>query len=129
VRHFRNILFALAALLWLPASAHCQLESLPGFEFFQCSIAGQTACHQSQDCGDCGCFAVEQSQYKSETQSFTLPSPDLQLVASLPLLPELSAWSAEVSRSILTAAPPPLLKTWQFASRSALPVRAPSFFS
>jgi hypothetical protein len=35
----------------------------------------------------------------------------------------------EVSVGVLTAAPPQLLKTWHFVSRTALPARAPSLAS
>jgi hypothetical protein len=121
--------FALAALLWLPASVHCQLESLPGLEFFQCVVDEQLACDPGKDCGDCGCFAVEQSQYKSEHIRLTLPSPDLLPISFTPLLPLASTLPVEVCVGILTAAPPQLLKTWHFASRTALPGRAPSLAS
>jgi hypothetical protein len=129
VRHFRNIVFALAAFLWLPASAHCQLKSLPGLGFFQCAVDDQPSCDPSKDCGDCGCFAVEKSQYKSEQIRLTPPSPDLLPISFTPLLPLAKTLPAEVSLGILTAAPPELLNTWQFASRTAVPARAPSAVS
>jgi len=129
VRHFRNIVFTLAAFLWLPASAHCQLESLPGLAFFQCAVDEQSGCDPGKDCGDCGCFAVEKAQYKSEQLHLTIPAPDLLPVLFAPLLPPSNTLPAEVSLGILPTAPPPLLKAWQFAFRTALPVRAPSLAS
>jgi len=129
VRLFRNIWFALAAFLWLPASAHCQLESLPGLEFFQCVVDEQPACDPSKDCGECGCFAVEKAQYHSAQIRLTLPAPDLQPALFAPRLNLANILPKEDSLGILTAAPPQLLQTWQFVSRTALPVRAPSFAS
>ncbi|MEI8289379.1 MAG: hypothetical protein WCH99_07885 [Verrucomicrobiota bacterium] len=122
-------MFTLAAFLWLPASAHCHLESLPGFEFFQCSIDGQPASDPSQDCGDCGCFALEKSQYNSAQLRLTIPSPVLKPVLFQPSPTPVTALPAEISLGMLTAAPPQLLQTRQFASRTALPARAPSLAS
>ena len=131
VRYFRNIVFTLAAFLWLPASAHCHLESLPGLDFFQCAVDDQPVCDPSKDCGGCGCFALEKSQYHANPTQLrlTIPAPVLQPVLFLPSPPPAGVLPAEVSLGILTAAPPPLLKTWQFASRTALPARAPSLAS
>ena len=129
VRRFRNIWFALAAFLWLPASAHCQLESLPGLEFFQCAVDAQPVCDPSQDCGDCGCFALEKSQYHSAPLRLTLPTPGLLPDCYTPTFSGANILPNEVSFGILTAAPPPRLKTWQFAARMALPIRAPSLAS
>jgi hypothetical protein len=126
VRRFRNIVFTLAALLWLPASAHCQLESLPGLEFLQCDGDAQAPCDTSKDCGDCGCYAAENSHYNSGQLRFTFPSPEWQVVSFTADVALVNTLPAEVSLGILTAAPPPLLQTWQFVSRAALPVRAPS---
>ena len=129
VRYFRNIFFALAAFVWLPVSAHCQLESVPGLEFLRCAVDTQSSSGTSKDCGDSGCCAAEKSQYKTEQHRLTLPSPDLLAISLVPLLTSTKSLPDEVSLGILTAAPPQLLKTWQFTSRTALPVRAPSIAS
>jgi hypothetical protein len=125
VRHFRNIFFTLAAFLWLPASAHCELETIPGFEFLRCSIDASIL-QGSDDCAGKGCCAVEKSQYLAGEFQVTLPAPDL-----LPMLPASIAnvadtLPAEVSIGIFTAAPPQSLHTWQFVARTALAPRAPS---
>lgn len=116
--------FALAAFLWLPASAHCQLETIPGLEFLQCSIesfGNQTA---GDDCSQC--CAVEKSQYRPESAGFIAPTPE-----PIAVMPEttpviITALPIEVSLGILTAAPPEILSSRHFLSRTALPVRAPS---
>ena len=127
VRRFRNILFALAALLWLPVSAHCQFESIPGLEFLRCSVETSTAHNSAKDCSNC--CAVEDSQYRAEHVRLTIPTPDLFPVFVVPVLSAASALPVEASLGILTAAPPQLLKTWHFTSRMALPARAPSLAS
>ena len=110
-------------------SAHCQLESVPGLEFLRCATDVQSAPGSSTDCGDSGCCAAEKSQYKSEQLRLTIPSPDLLPIAFAPILDAANNLRAEVSVGILTAAPPELLQTRHFLSRTALPVRAPSITS
>ena len=116
----------LAAVLWLPMTLHCQLESIPGLEFLACASDGQNS---KGDCDEGGCCAVEKSQYKSEQARLTIPSPGLLPVAFAPVLDVANTLPAEVSLGIFTSAPPELHKTWHFVSRMALPVRAPSIAS
>jgi len=108
-------------VLWLPVTLHCQLETIPGLEFVRC--ASDTP--ERSDCGDDGCCAVEKSQYKSEQHRQTIP--DFLPISSAPLLNEATTLPVGAGLGILTAAPPELLKTWQFAFRTASPPRAPSF--
>jgi len=126
VRYFRNIIFALAAFLWLPVSAHCQLESVPGLEFLRCASDRPNA---QGHCNDSGCCSVEKSQYKAEQVRLTLPSPDLLPALAAPIVPLINTLPPEVSVGVLTAAPPELPTTWHFLSRTALPARAPSIAS
>lgn len=126
VRYFRNIIFGLAAFLWLPVSAHCQLEAVPGLEFLRCVSDSQNS---NGNCNDSGCCSVEKSQYKSEQKRVSLPSPDFLPVPLTPIVDAANSLPDEVSVGILTAAPPQLVKTWQFAFRTALPARAPSLAS
>ena len=128
VRSLRNIWFALAALAWLSMSMHCQLETIPGLEFLACQTTAP-ASNPNSHCGDNGCCAAEKSQYKTEQLRLTLPTPDLLPMTLAPLLNPANSLPDEVSVGILTAAPPELPTTWQFCSRTALPVRAPSIAS
>jgi hypothetical protein len=128
VRHFRNIIFALAAFLWLPASAHCQLESVPGFEFLQCAADAPTS-NGSTDCADSDCCAAEKAQYKSAQLRVKLPLPEL-----LPELPVEFTFAAKLTLETLSvaglvAARPELPHCWQFLFRTAAPPRSPSFIS
>lgn len=126
VRRFQNIIFALAAFLWLSASAHCQLETVPGLEFLRCSVTAGNAHQPAKDCSNC--CSVEQSQYRADHVRLNVPTPELLPVFSAPVLLVRTALPAEVSLGILTAAPP-WLPSRHFASRTALPARAPSITS
>ena len=128
VRHFRNVLFTLAAFLWLPVSAHCQLEKVSGLEFLQCAVAAQTP-DGSTDCGDCGCCAVEKSQYKSSQARVAIPSSDLLPLLPVTLMDIADKLPDEVGTAAFAAVPPELPKCWQFVFRTASPPRAPSFAS
>ena len=109
--------------LWLPATLHCQLESIPGLEFVRC--ASDTP--DQSDCSGDGCCAVEKSQYKSEQYRQTVPV--FLPLSSATLLRVATMVPDEAGLGVLTAAPPELFKTWQFALRTASPPRAPSFAS
>ncbi|MEI9863091.1 MAG: hypothetical protein WDN00_00740 [Limisphaerales bacterium] len=115
------------AFLWLSASAHCELASIDGFTFLACSSEFDYSGQPCSDRSECGCFAVEKSQYNAGQLRVTLPSPSLQLVLSTPVADAEKSLPAEVCIGILTAAPPEFSRIWQFASRTALPVRAPAF--
>jgi hypothetical protein len=131
VRRFRKLFFALAAFLWLPVSAHCQLEALTGLEFLACET--DSSCHSdpksSSDTPDC--CSVEKSQYHQVAQ-IRVNQPSMHLLSVMftaLILPAPNALPAEVCGGILTAAPPELLCRRHFISRTALPVRAPSLAS
>ena len=126
VRRLGKWLSVLAAVLWLPMTLHCQLESIPGLEFLACASEGH---NPKGDCSDDGCCAVEKSQYKSEQARLMIPSPDLLPLPLAPVLDVANLFPLEASLGILTAAPPELHQTWHFVSRTALPVRAPSIAS
>ena len=126
LRHFRNIIFALAAFLWLPASAHCQLEAVPGLEFLHCAADSDNS---KGDCKEDGCCSVEKSQYKSEQHGDAVLLPAFLPVDPMPVPDMAHSLPADVSVGILTAAPPELPASWRFVSRAALPARAHSLAS
>jgi len=124
VRRFRNGLFALVASLWLPASAHCQLESVPGLDFLRCADETPASHQSARDCSDC--CVVEKSQYRADHSRLILPTPDLLAVLFTSVVSAADKLPAKVSLPILTAAPPDLRQRWHFLSRAALPIRTPS---
>src|ERR1700712_1591488 len=101
LRHFRNIYFALAALLWLPLSAHCQLETVPGLEFIRCQVEAQSPDDAKNNCNDCSCCSVEKSSFQSEHTRLTIALPDLLPLSFVSLVPAASTLPDEVSLGIL----------------------------
>jgi hypothetical protein len=128
VRRLRNILFALAALLWLPVSAHCQLEALAGMEFLSCELESAGAHNSAADCEETNCCAVEKSHYRAILLRFSVPPPVL-FPADLPLFPSVvnPLPAPPALPLLLTAAPPEFEPTRHFLDHTALPVRPPSF--
>lgn len=120
------MLFVLLALAWVPITMHCKMEVVPGFEFLGCNTNTSESPLANNHC-DGNCCSVEAGNYQASSSSQSapilfaviLPEPvkALDVEASLP---------REVSLGVLTAAPPELSVIWQFISRTALPVRAPS---
>lgn len=114
-------------LAWLPVVAHCQMESLPGLAFLEC------ASHEApsgDDCNEHGCCAVESSSYQVSRHEENSVSLALVLFEIEPVVMTVEVvLPAAINLGVLTAAPPELARSWQFVSRTALPVRAPSFAS
>jgi hypothetical protein len=117
----------LLATLWLPATLHCQLESLGLETLFACADQPADIAHTGGDtCADDGCQSIEAGQF-----ALTKSKLDLSLLPAL---------VSTCTHCLLSAAPPapapeffavhqektlPLQRTWQFARRAALPARAP----
>ena len=112
-------------VLWLPATVHCLLETIPDLGFLRCRHYSESAPHQDPDCQKDGCVVVESGAYRIEDNpSFELPVP---VVLALPvtdlLMPELQA---EPFLPAIAASPPDLSARWQIVLRAALSPRAPS---
>ena len=129
-RFLKQILVLLLALAWVPVTAHCQLESVPGLEFLRClSNLAHTESTEGH-CGDAECCAVERSVYKTEQQRVTAPSPKLFSFSLLSLLTLESPLPEELYPVTRPVAPRDFIEpSWQFVSRAALPARAPSIAS
>ena len=123
-RRLKVIALFLAAF-WLPATVHCQLESLGLGALFACADqSGQAAHEDSAGCTDNGCQTVESGQIalaKSNLNLSLLPAcacvPSFQYLVRPAPAPEISARGQEGTL--------PLQRTWQFVRRAALPARAP----
>jgi hypothetical protein len=119
-------LFAFSVLvLWLAATQHCRLENLPGLGFLKCTTDTAT----SSECEGDGCCAVESAAYKpSDDQQVAAPPAPL-LVVLVVQEPRPDAPLGQACLETPTRLPPELPQCWQFISRTALPVRAPSLAS
>jgi hypothetical protein len=112
-------------VLWVPITAHCCLEKLPGLEFLHC--VSDTP--ESSNCEGDGCQVVESGFYKIPDNPATVPVPLTCFVAYIMPRPADDHQSACIPVRLLSVSPPDLLHRWQFISRAALLVRAPSFAS
>ena len=112
--------------LWLPVTAHCALEAVPGFDFLQCCCGGDQPPQPPSDCKENVCGAVESGLYKIEDN----PTP----ASGLARLPAFAGWEwvaepptdAAPHFAPVSSVPPELSRFWQFFYRTALPPRAPS---
>jgi hypothetical protein len=127
VRVLRTMLTVLLAVAWMPLAGHCQIEHVTGLQFLRCAPADADGAPCSPADGG-SCCSWESGQYHlPESQ----PLVAVPLVAVVPLLqPVAESWTpAECGLQDLTEAPPGPPEPWQFSSRAALPVRAPSIAS
>lgn len=122
------MLVLLMALLWVPITAHCQLESVAGLEFLRCDSDSDHTSDNKEACGD-GCCQVESGHYQVSRNQNIAPAVAL-LLATLDILADFQLPKlAAPSQGLQPASPPELSVTWQFIARAALPVRAPSVAS
>jgi hypothetical protein len=110
------------ALLWVPATSHCMLEEISGFQFLKC--AADTG--GESDCEDDACGKVETPTYKVSETRVSVSKP---ITAELPFEVPIALTVVAKKPQPTTAAPPEILNRWQFISRAALPPRAPSLDS
>ena len=116
------------ALIWAPLVAHCQVEAVSGAQLLTChsdKMASETPDSHCCDCLSCSCDSAHYHQLQNQIRICIIQS----VIETAPLMESGNGLSSEVSLGILTAAPPESLHCWQFSSRAALPVRAPSFAS
>ena len=129
----RALLTILLAIIWLPVSSHCLvLEVSSGLESLSCCThteAQEAAPHSEDDCATDACSMIEGAKYKSSIQRVTVPPLGMHVLFELPPLlanaPTCYAGSPHQSDDTLARLP----RAWQFATRTALPPRAPSFAS
>ncbi len=116
-------------LVWAPLVAHCQFEAISGAALFQCVPSSSESAPHGTHCDVSDCCSLEAGHYQLpssqvllvlESQSYDAPAVSILLV-------ERSSDLGEVHSACF--APPELPQSWQFALRTALPIRAPSHAS
>jgi len=129
VRLMRNILLILMALLWMPVTAHCQIEAASGAQVFQCQSLFNGSSPMNTHCSDENCCAVEKALFGVSESSPLIIVPEYVCFAPL-LLDELDIVpSASHQVGFVTTAPPDLIQPRHFIYRTALAARAPSIAS
>jgi hypothetical protein len=106
--------------LWLPATNHCRLETLPGLDFLLCDASAPG----DLDCEGDACGPVEKVPYKSADSRVVLvdiPALIPAIATAVESQPQIG-----ITDPITFVDPPP---PWQFSLRAAKPPRAPSFAS
>lgn len=116
VKRILQLISILLAVLWLPITAHCSLETLPGFEFLLCE-----ADPSQEDCCEDTCAQIEKPSYKVSDTETIVPEPQSAFWFEMFFTRVIPVDSPQPS----TAAPPEIPNGWQFSSRSALPSRPP----
>jgi hypothetical protein len=131
VRYLKTIWVVALALLWVPITSHCQLESIPSLTALLacCEHEDTSAPHEDQDCEQDSCASVESGDYRTQEREPLLVIPDHISIEVAAVVVEPGSLPDEISLRILATAPPAQHHLWQFALRMALPVRAPSFAS
>ncbi len=123
----RKCLGIFLALLWLPATLHCALETAGCFEAPACDE--QTADSQaskSESCATDDCDRVESGFYKATLGSLTLPAPTLQLCLDcFRAAPAETLFIPRIAPERIKL-PLEFSPTWQFVVRAAPQPRAPS---
>ena len=127
VSRANKLIALLLVALWLPATLHCQLESLGLEAIFACADHPAETAHASGDgCTDQGCLTIESGQFALTKSQLDLSCPPALADGGLACLPALSP---PVPAPEISAAGQDetlrLRRTWQFARRAALPARAP----
>ena len=116
----------LLALLWLPATVHCQLENLGFDALFGCADGGAADDHAAGGpCADESCQTIETGQValaKSRIDAGSMALAGLVPFCLFELPAPLPAAEVMPLRQEETL---PLRRTWQFDRRDAWPARAP----
>ena len=118
----------MALAIWLPATAHCAIASIPGLKFLACSSSASQAGNQPAPC-EKGCCSVEKSQYLRENETVKVMQPDLAALIITAFLNFVPATTSESIQFVASNDPPELVNVWQFIFRTALPARTPSIAS
>jgi hypothetical protein len=129
VKSLRIILTLVMVTLWPLVVSHCDLEQLPGLQFLACGDGAPDTPQHDDDCETDGCASLESGSYKAEDGRLAILASPVVWSAFLTATSLETERAAAADRTILDSAPPELPNVWQFASRTALPPRAPTFAS
>lgn len=119
----------LLAFLWLAQAGHCQIGTIPGFELLACASDANAESEAHSCCGGT-CKTIESRLPKTEEKKCVAAlQPEPQPWEMKALIAFLLSDLDKDCRSSFADIPAEYPKCWQFLSRTALPVRAPSIAS
>ncbi len=127
MRRLLPFIACLLAVLWLPATLHCGLETA-GLLLHEHGIeSADTGCATA--CENDSCTLVEEGAFKNATGVTKVSAPVLALCVTQLVLISAASAAVEPLSSVspdTTDSPPELARTWQFIARTALLPGAPS---
>ena len=122
MRRLRAVVAIALLALWLPATLHCELETLGVFA--ACEHCHDDADGATEESGADGCATVENGGYRID--AFVLKAPEAPFLLVLFVVPPPDGEARSTGDWDATAAPLHVRRTWQFAARAAPPSRAPA---
>jgi hypothetical protein len=127
MRRLLPFIACLLAVLWLPATVHCGLETA-GLLLHEHGIeSADTGCATA--CDNDNCALVEDGAFKNATGLVKVSAPVLALCITQLVLISAASEAINPLSSVspdTTDTPPELARTWQFIARTALLPGAPS---
>lgn len=128
MRRLLPFIACLLAVLWLPATMHCGLETA-GLLLHEHGIeSADTGCATA--CENDSCTLVEDGAFKNATGVAKVGAPVLAVCVTRLVLISSASEADELLSSVspdTTDSPPELARTWQFIARTALLPGAPSY--
>ncbi|MDF3058748.1 MAG: hypothetical protein K0R17_2963 [Rariglobus sp.] len=128
MRRIFPLIACLLAVLWLPATLHCGLETAGLWLHEHGLESADTGCAES--CEKDNCALVEDGAFKNVTHVAKVNAPVLALCVTQLVLVSTATEAAAPLSSVspdTTDSPPELARTWQFIARTALLPGAPSY--
>jgi hypothetical protein len=127
-RILRSIAALVLAVIWLPSTLHCGLETAGIFGHADgCCHHDNAATGEPVHCDQGVCGVVESGDYQPTSTLTKIPAPSVALhsFCLLKLAPQLKP-VPEIAAAAEVESPPEIRRTWHFAARAALSPRAPS---
>ena len=123
---FFPFIACLLAVLWLPATMHCGLETVDLLLHEHGIESADTGC--AKVCETDTCAAVEEGEFKiaSGILKVTVPTRTVCALHLIAVVAESAVVEIPVVSPDKTDSPPELARTWQFTARTALLPGAPS---
>jgi hypothetical protein len=128
VKWFHQCIVFVLLAIWLPVTAHCDLEAAGILAAHDTHSIESDCCEQEDPCTHDGCEIVENGAYRASDNLLKVVTPEL-LVWTVFLSPQLFASDMRDEPAlpvVFAIKPQGWVPTWHFARRAAPLSRAPS---